>query len=81
VMSDVNPEPIAIQSFPVRSVVDTTGAGDAFCGALAASLASGASVEEAARVGNAAGSLAVEVLGAIPSMPTYEQIQRRLEGH
>ena len=81
VMSGVSSEPIAIQSFPVRSVVDTTGAGDAFCGALAASLASGASVVEAARVGNAAGSLAVEVLGAIPSMPTYEQIQRRLEGH
>ena len=80
VMSDVNSDPTAIRSFPVLSVVDTTGAGDAFCGALAASLASGASVEEAARVGNAAGSLAVEVLGAIPSMPTLEQIQRRLQG-
>lgn len=80
VMPDRNSDPIASRAFPVRSVVDTTGAGDAFCGALAASLASGASVIEAARVGNAAGSLAVEVLGAIPSMPTLEQIQRRLQG-
>ncbi|MSQ42840.1 MAG: ribokinase [Chloroflexi bacterium] len=80
VMSDVNSGLVTIRSFPVVSVVDTTGAGDAFCGALAASLASGTSVAEAARVGNAAGSLAVEVLGALPSMPTSGQIQARLEG-
>ncbi len=79
VVSGGKSDPIAIGPFPVLSVVDTTGAGDAFCGALAASIASGASVEDAARVGNAAGSLAVEVLGAIPSMPTLEQIQRRLD--
>jgi ribokinase len=49
--------------------VDTVGAGDAFCGALVASLASGASLVEAARIGNAAGACAVTVEGAEPSMP------------
>src|SRR4029079_11896227 len=34
-------------------VVDTVGAGDAFCGALCAALDSGATLFEAARIGNA----------------------------
>ncbi len=51
------------------TVVDTVGAGDATCGALAAVWAGGASLAEAARVGNAAGALAVTVAGAEPSMP------------
>ena len=48
------------------TVVDTVGAGDATCGALAAAWASGATLAEAARVGNAAGALAVTVAGAEP---------------
>ncbi len=62
---------------PVR-VVDATGAGDAFCGVLAAKMAAGSRVVEAARWGNAAGSLAVEVIGAIPSMPSKSSIERRV---
>ena len=50
-------------------VVDTVGAGDASCGALAAAWAGGASLADAARVANAAGALAVTVAGAEPSMP------------
>ncbi len=45
-------------------VVDTTGAGDAFCGAAAAALADGLAVAEAVRWGMAAGSLAVRAVGA-----------------
>src|SRR5439155_22941714 len=56
------------------SVVDTVGAGDATCGALAAAWASGASLVEAARAGNAAGALAVTVAGAEPSMPSRAAI-------
>ena len=62
---------------PVR-VVDATGAGDAFCGVLAAKMAAGSQIVEAARWGNAAGSLAVEVIGAIPSMPSKSSIERRV---
>jgi ribokinase len=55
-------------AFPVTPV-DTTAAGDAFSGALGASLARGTSVREAVRRGLAAGALAVTVRGASPSLP------------
>jgi ribokinase len=45
-------------------VVDTTGAGDAFTGALAAALSAGISLVEAARIGVRAGSYAVARPGA-----------------
>jgi ribokinase len=50
-------------------VVDTTGAGDAFCGALAAALARDQPLEVAIATGNAAGALAVGRIGAAPSLP------------
>jgi ribokinase len=59
-------------------VVDTTGAGDAFCGAFATELAMGADPFDAARVGVVAGSLAVTKAGAQPSMPTRTEIEARL---
>jgi ribokinase len=51
-------------------VVDTTGAGDAFCGALAARLSTGDDLRAAVRWAVAAGGLATTVAGAVPSMPT-----------
>jgi ribokinase len=53
----------------VVEVVDTTGAGDAFNGALAAALADGRSLEEAVRRAVAAGSLATTRPGAREGMP------------
>jgi ribokinase len=49
--------------------VDTVGAGDAFCGSLAASLASGAQLVDAVRLANAAGALSTTVNGAADSAP------------
>lgn len=51
-------------------VTDTTGAGDAFNGALAAALASGMDLPSAARRASAAGALACTELGVIPALPT-----------
>ncbi|CAI8039828.1 Ribokinase [Geodia barretti] len=56
--------------------VDTTGAGDAFCGALATALASGEALRTAVGFANAAGAAAVTVVGATPSMPTRAKIAR-----
>ncbi len=55
--------------FPASPVVDTTGAGDAFTGVLAAWLAEGKPLEEAIQAANAAGSLAVTATGARDGMP------------
>jgi len=49
-------------------VVDTTGAGDAFAGALAAGLADGADLGTAVRAGIAAGAAAVQHMGAQPPL-------------
>jgi ribokinase len=59
---------------PDVQVVDTTGAGDAFCGAFAAQLACGVDSVAAAKIGIIAGSLAVTKAGAQPSMPTWDEI-------
>lgn len=68
-------------SAPVVTVLDTTGAGDALCGALAARLAAGADPVTAARAGVAAGSLAATRAGAQPSMPTAAEIERLEREH
>ncbi|HPX00340.1 MAG TPA: PfkB family carbohydrate kinase, partial [Sedimentibacter sp.] len=51
-------------------VVDTTGAGDTFCGGLAAALVRGNSMEDAIRFANKAASYAVTKLGAQSGMPS-----------
>jgi ribokinase len=58
--------------------VDPTGAGDAFCGALAAALAAGGSMDAALLRAGAAGAAAVAVVGAVPSLPTRAEVDRLL---
>ena len=67
----------AVPAFKAK-VVDTTGAGDCFVGALAARMAAGASPAEAARYASAAAACAVERLGAAPSMPSGREVAARL---
>lgn len=60
---------------PPVDVVDTTGAGDALNGALAAGLAAGLELPEAARRAVGAASLAVTRAGAREGMPTTAELQ------
>lgn len=61
---------------PGVEAVDTVGAGDAFCGALAAMLAEGRDLADAARIGCVAGALATTTPGAIPSLPVRDAVER-----
>jgi ribokinase len=67
---------------PARSVpaIDTTGAGDTYCGAFAAGIAEGQAFEAAAAFATAAAALSVQALGAVPSIPTRDRIQAMLAG-
>jgi ribokinase len=60
-------------AFPV-DVVDSTGAGDAFCAAVAVAVAEGRDLEEAVRLAAAAGALACRGVGARTSLPTREEL-------
>ena len=54
--------------------VDTTGAGDTFCGALASALDEGLDLASAARFATAASALSVQRAGAVPSIPHRKEI-------
>lgn len=69
-----------VPAVPARRVVDTTGAGDTFCGAFAAAAARGLPVLGAARWACAAASLSVERHGAAASAPTAVEVEERLCG-
>lgn len=57
--------------------VDTTAAGDTFCGVLASALATGDALVDAARFATVAASISVERRGAAPSIPFLAEIRAR----
>lgn len=59
---------------PAVEVVDTTAAGDAFSGVLGAAMAVGMDIDQACRLGTAAGALAVTRIGASPAIPSRDEI-------
>ena len=61
-------------------VMDTTGAGDAFCGVLAAMLADGAEVDTAIDVAQAAAALTVSRPGAFTALPSVTELTSLLCG-
>lgn len=67
-----------VPAYPVDPV-DTTAAGDIFCGALAVALVEGRSLTDSVRFANAAAAISVTKLGAQPSAPNRQEIDRYLE--
>ncbi len=68
---------VVVPPFRVEPV-DTTGAGDAFCGAFAAAIARDMAMPAALRFASAAGALATTRHGAVLSLPSLEAIEALL---
>lgn len=66
-----------VEAFPVQAI-DSVGAGDAFCAALAVALCEGQAAGAAVRFAAAAGALAVTVAGAVTSLPRRAAVDRLL---
>ena len=74
--SETRIEPFAV------TPVDTTGAGDAFCGVLSARLAVAGGLAKLAlalRAAAVAGALATQTAGAVPSLPVWSQVAAALQ--
>ena len=71
---------LKLPAFPVQAV-DTTAAGDVFCGALAAALVEGKPLVEGLQFASAASAIAVTRLGAQPSIPSRREIDQFLRDH
>jgi ribokinase len=65
---------VARVAAPRVTAVDTTGAGDTFCGAFAAAIAEGQDFVASARFASAAAALSVQQIGAVPSIPDRARI-------
>ena len=64
---------ISVSGRPV-TVVDTTGAGDTFAGAMAARWGEGTPLDGCLKYANAAAAICVQRLGAGPSIPTAAEV-------
>ena len=72
-------EPVHVPALKVEAV-DTTAAGDTFCGSFAVARAEGAGPAEAMRFAAAAAALSVQRHGASSSMPTRAEVEALLRG-
>ncbi|OHB79947.1 MAG: ribokinase [Planctomycetes bacterium RBG_16_64_12] len=64
---------VHVPAFPVEAI-DTTAAGDTYCGCLVVALAEGKSLVDAVRFASAGGALCVQRMGAQPSIPRRKEI-------
>jgi ribokinase len=70
----------SVPAYPVAAV-DTTAAGDTFCGAFASALSESKALDECAAFASAAAAISVTRLGAQPSVPRRDEILAFLAGH
>lgn len=79
-VAHANGEAISQRAFEV-DVVDTTGAGDTFCGMLVAALSHGLDLQRALGQASAASALACTRPGAQASIPTHAEVLAFLRRH
>lgn len=70
---------IVIKAFPVKKLVDPTGAGDAWRGGFIGSLMKGNDLEMSLKVGNVLASFAVESAGTVNHKVTVSEVMRRVK--
>jgi len=71
-------EKVSVPAFKVKAI-DTTAAGDTFCGAFAVALVEGKPLKESLQFASAAAAISVTRLGAQPSAPAREEIDEFLK--
>ncbi len=76
VIALIGEEIIQQEAFKVENVVDTTGAGDCFCGSLIAFLEKGCEFRKSLQLAQKSAALSVQKFGAIPSFPNLESVIR-----
>lgn len=69
-----------LPAFKVKAV-DTTAAGDTFCGYFLAAVSAGKSVQTALQEASAASAIAVSRAGAAPSVPTADEVREFVRRH
>ena len=73
-------EKVRVPSYKVDAV-DTTAAGDTFCGNFAVALVDGKSLKESLQFASAAAAISVTRMGAQPSSPTRKEIEAFITLH
>jgi ribokinase len=73
-------EKVSVPAFRVEAI-DTTAAGDTFCGSLAVAMVEGKSLKEALTFASAAAAISVTRMGAQPSAPFRNEIEEFLIRH
>lgn len=73
-------EKVSVPAFKVNAV-DTTAAGDTFCGALAVAITEGKNLKESLQFASAAAAISVTRMGAQPSAPNRREVEEFLKNN
>ena len=70
---------ICVDAVKIKNIVDTTGAGDTFCGNFVANLANGDAFEDAVKNAQYASAYKIQIKSAQKGMPTKNELQKFIQ--